>query len=148
MKKEKDSKILGSLVRDELAAVETYKQALEKVEADAAEELRRIESEHEEAANLLQEQVAQLGGEPPTSSGAWGAWAKAVEGAAKLFGNKAAIKALKEGEEHGVNDYEQALHEEGLDPSVKALIRTNLLPKTRAHIPMLDKFLHGHGKGA
>lgn len=41
---------LRSLVRGELAAVETYRQALEKAGASpGGEELRRIESEHEEA---------------------------------------------------------------------------------------------------
>jgi len=64
-----------------------------------------------------------------------------VEGAAKLFGNKAAIKALKEGEEHGIKEYEKALEDDELPPECKALIRTRLLPQTQAHIPVLDRLM-------
>lgn len=145
----RERKILNGLVQDELAAVETYRQALDKVADDpAGDELRRIEIEHEDAVNLLQEGVAEMGEEPATTSGVWGAWSKAVEGTAKLFGNKAAIKALKEGEEHGIGDYERALREDGLDPRIKALISTSLLPRTRAHLPVLDRFIQSGGDGA
>src|SRR5262245_52104185 len=96
---------LNNLLRGELSAVETYRQALGKVgnEPDAAE-LRLIASEHREAADMLRRHILSRGGDPPYSAGAWGAWAKAVEGTAKLFGNAAAIKVLKEGEEHGVKE--------------------------------------------
>ena len=132
-----------SLVRGELAAAETYRQALAKVEAGdpGSADLRRIESEHEEAARLLQKKLEDRGAEAPRSSGLWGAWSKAVEGTARLLGNKAAIRALKEGEEHGIHDYEDALKDESLDPDIKELISTELLPKTRAHVPVLDRFL-------
>ncbi|MBI4375364.1 MAG: CBS domain-containing protein [Elusimicrobia bacterium] len=134
--------LLRILVRDELAAVETYRQALGKVaDHPSASELRRIETDHEEAVALLQEQMAQLGEPMPSSSGAWGAFARAFEGTAKIFGNRAAIRALKTGEEHGVNDYERALHDDALEAAVKSLISARLLPKTRAHIPVLEHFL-------
>lgn len=130
---------LDSLVRGELSAVETYKQALEKVAEDpAVTELRRIEREHEQALDLL---LQKLGKDAPKSSGLWGAWSRAVEGTAKIFGGKAAIKALKEGEEHGLHDYENALEDAEIDPAVKALIRSTLLPQTRAHIPALDRVM-------
>jgi uncharacterized protein (TIGR02284 family) len=136
------TKVINGLVQDELSAVETYRQAIEKVaDEPGASELRRIVTDHEEAVSLLQEQVSQAGGEPASSAGVWGAWARAVEGTAKLLGNKAAIKALKEGEEHGVHDYERALRDSALDESVKTLIRTDLLPRTKAHIPVLDALL-------
>jgi hypothetical protein len=64
-----------------------------------------------------------------------------VQGAAKLFGAKAAIKALKEGEEHGIHDYEDALEDERVPAEVKELISTTLLPRTRAHLPVLDRHL-------
>jgi CBS domain-containing protein len=133
---------IDSLVRGELSAVETYKQALAKVGHEPiADELRRIELEHEEAVDLLFESLRRHGKEIPRSSGLWGTWSKAVEGTAKIFGGKAAIKALKEGEEHGLHDYEDALKDEVIDPEVKALIRSKLLPQTRAHIPALDRVL-------
>jgi uncharacterized protein (TIGR02284 family) len=133
---------LNSLLRGELAATETYQQALAKVGTEPeAEELRRIHPEHREAANTLRQYVHHFGGKPDQDSGAWGAFAKAVEGTAKLFGNTAALKALKEGEEHGFKGYEQALAEGHLPAEAQALIRTTLLPQTRAHIAVLDRIM-------
>lgn len=133
---------ISYLVKDELAAVETYRQALEKVGGGPAGlDLRRIEAEHEEAARLLQKRMRDMGRNPPDTPGLWGAFAEAVEGAAKLFGPKAAIKALKEGEEHGIHDYEDALGDEAVPAEVKELISTTLLPRTRAHVPVLDRHL-------
>lgn len=139
---------LGSLVKGEMAAVETYKQALEKVgDEDGGDDLRRIESEHEDAVRVLSERLEELAVEPPKDSGIWGDWSKAVEGTAKLFGNKAAIKALKEGEEHGVHEYEDALRDDSIDDDVKRLIRSDLLPKTKSHVPVLDRLLEASGSG-
>ena len=145
---DEESEGLASLVRGELAAVETYKQALEKVgELPGSEELRRIESEHEEAVLLLQEHMSDFAAEPPADSGLWGSWAKAVEGGAKLLGGKAAIKALKAGEELGIHEYEDALRDETLDGEIRQMISSELLPKTRAHIPVLDRLLQQPGIG-
>lgn len=143
MRHPKKDESLGALVRGEIAAVETYRQALEKVGDDEAgkQDLRRIEYEHEEALNVLQEHMSDLAFDVPEDSGLWGDWAKTVEGTAKLFGDKAAIKALKEGEEYGVHEYEQALRNEALDAEIRQLISTDLLPRTRAHISVLDRFL-------
>src|SRR5688572_24562249 len=101
---------LNSLLRGELAAVETYQQALAKLgDTKGAAELRRVHAEHRAAADALRQHVHQHGGQPAQGSGAWGAFAKAIEGTAKLFGNDAALKALKEGEEHGLKEYQRAL---------------------------------------
>ena len=139
---------LNTLVKGELAAVETYRQALEKVSGKDAvgPELRRIEAEHEEALSVLQEHMLDANAEVPAGSGLWGEWSKAVEGVAKVFGDKAAIKALKEGEEHGVRSYENALRNEELDAEIREIISSRLLPKTKAHIPMLDRLLAKAGK--
>ena len=42
---------------------------------------------------------------PAKSSGPWGSFAKVVEGTAKVLGEKAAVAALEEGEDHGLKDY-------------------------------------------
>jgi uncharacterized protein (TIGR02284 family) len=134
--------ILNRLLRGELAATETYQQALGKVGNEPrAAELRRIHDEHRSMANELRIHIHQHGGQPEQRSGSWGAWAKTVEGAAKIFGNAAAVKALKEGEEHGVKDYEDALNDANLPGDCKELIRNRLLPQTRSHIPALDRFM-------
>ena len=64
---------LNSLVRGELSAVETYEQALHKLEGTkGGPELRRIREEHRHAADVLQEQVRRRGGQADHSSGAGG----------------------------------------------------------------------------
>ena len=133
---------LNSLLRGELAATETYQQAMAKVGNDpGADQLRQIHVEHREAANTLRQHVHQHGGKPDQDSGSWGAFAKAVEGTAKVFGNAAALKALKEGEERGMKDYNDALQDPNLPEECKSLIRTKLLPQTQAHIPVLDRLM-------
>ena len=115
---------LNSLLRGELAATETYQMALDKVkEGRGAAELRVIHADHREAANLLRQHVRGMGEEPDHGSGAWGAFAKAVEGTAKLFGESAALKALKEGEESGLKAYDAALEDSELPPVCVNLVR-------------------------
>lgn len=139
---DKGIECLNSLLRGELSAAETYQQALNKVEKEPVSgDLRRIQSEHHEAVSTLQQHIREHGGKPDSGSGAWGTFAKAVEGTAKLFGNAAAFKALKEGEEHGINDYERALKDENLPADCKDMIRSRLLPQTRSHIPVLDRLM-------
>ena len=133
---------LNSMLRGELAATETYEQALAKFAAEPhAAELQRIQAEHHEVVNKLRQHIRQCGGKPARTSGAWGTWAKLVEGAAKLFGAKAALKALKEGEEQGISDYEKALHDEGLAEECKSIIRDELLPQTQSHVRSLDRLM-------
>jgi hypothetical protein len=133
---------LNSLLRGELAAVETYQLALAKVDNQAGgSELHWLHTEHVEAANTLRRCVREHGGQPDHDSGAWGAFARAVEGAARLFGNAAALKALKEGEEHGAKSYEAALEDKEISPECKDLIRSILLPRTREHVPVLDQLI-------
>jgi len=133
---------LNRLIRGELSAVETYRQALDKMK-DAPEglELHALLVEHRAAVQLLREHVLQHGGTPANSSGAWGTWAKLVEGAAQLFGNAAALKALKEGEEHGIQEYENFLADESADHDCRTLVSTQLLPQARSHIPILDRLI-------
>ena len=133
---------LNALLRGELSATETYQQALEKVDTGGeASDLQRIHVEHREAANTLRQHVHHHGGKPDQGSGAWGTWAKMVEGTAKLLGNSAALKALKEGEEQGISDYQKALQDPNLQPDCKTLISSKLLPQTHEHIRVLDRLL-------
>lgn len=138
--------IVNDLLQGELAATETYQQALAQVSHEAgADVLRRIHDEHREAANRLRHYVRELGGEPSHSSQTWGAFAKALEGTAKLFSSTAALKALKFGEERGAATYEEALTNKHLPKDFVELVRTALLPQTRAHIEALDRTLQSDG---
>jgi hypothetical protein len=134
--------VLADLLRGELAAVETYEQALDKIDGfPDGTRLREIHAEHVYSVNALRSRLAQYTTDIPRSSGAWGAFAKAVEGVAKLFGNGAALKALKEGEEHGIKEYERAMEKDYLSPEVKSLLVSELLPKCRSHVFTLDRMI-------
>jgi len=140
---------LNSLLRGEISAVETYTQALHKIEDDRAGDaalLREIEIEHGKNAQLLREEVRKLGGEADNASGAWGVWAKTVEGVATLFGDPVALKALKEGEEHGLKDYKDAL--EKLEGTSRDLVERLLIPAQHRHITLLDELISKSDKGS
>jgi uncharacterized protein (TIGR02284 family) len=133
---------LNRLLRGELAAVETYQQALEKLkDAPEATELQAVLTDHRNTVNVLRKQVADSGGTPDDSSGAWGAWAKFIEGAAIKLGNTAALEALRQGEQHGIKEYERAYEDDELDTASRGLIRNQLLPQARSHIPVLDRLI-------
>jgi uncharacterized protein (TIGR02284 family) len=135
---------LNSLLRGEMSAIETYRQAIEKMDNEAGSDvLHMLRVDHRDAADALWHHVENHGGKPSEDSGPWGAFAKAVEGTAKMFGNAAALKALKEGEEHGLKDYEEALKDKNLPADCQALIR-GLMEKQRAHLPLIDRLLSQH----
>src|SRR5205085_4265669 len=110
--------------------------AIEKVaDGDAAahaQVLQQMQQEHGRVAQELRERIRSLGGEPSDSSGAWGAWAQTVQGTMNLFGDAAALKSLKEGEEHGLKDYREALDD--TDSQTAQLIQGELIPNQHKHI--------------
>ena len=133
---------LNSLLRGELSATETYQQALTQLQGTQGyDDLKGIHREHREAANTLRQHVHHYGAKPDQGSGAWGAFAKAVEGTAKVFGKTAALKALKEGEELGLSSYDNALQNAELPAECKWLINSQLVPQTKAHITTLDRLM-------
>jgi demethoxyubiquinone hydroxylase (CLK1/Coq7/Cat5 family) len=133
---------LNSLLRGELSAVETYQQALKRIGEDTDSiQLRQLHQDHIEAANILRQQVHQHGGRPDHGSGAWGLFAQAIERTASLFGNTTAMKALRAGEERGIRDYERALQEPEMPAESQLLIRSDLLPRTRTHIHVLERLM-------
>ncbi len=139
---------INSLLRGEISAAETYRMAIEKVaDGDAAAHaqlLEQMQQEHGRAAQELRERIRSLGGEPSESSGAWGAWAQTVQGTMNLFGDAAALKSLKEGEEHGLKDYQEALDD--TDPLTASLIQSELIPNQQKHIELLDQLIDAAGQ--
>ena len=141
---------LNSLLRTELAAVETYKMAIEKVRhggaapADSVALLQKIEQEHEQAAEKLRERIRAAGREPAASAGAWGAYAVLVQGTANLFGDTAALRGLKMGEEHKLKDYRAALDD--VDESSRQLIQQRLIPAEQQHIAAIDRLMMAIGR--
>jgi len=137
-----DTKALNSLLRGELAAVETYDQAITKFEDhQIIADITNIRAEHARSVEKLREKVIRFQGEPAKSSGPWGTFAAAVTATAKLLGPSTALSALRQGEEHGINEYEEALENEDVHPDCKDMIRTDLLPKCRQHVAELERHL-------
>jgi demethoxyubiquinone hydroxylase (CLK1/Coq7/Cat5 family) len=136
---------LDKLLRGELAAVETYRQALEKLGGqDGMYPLTGITQEHRQAVFALSDHITERGGIPSSTSGAWDTWAKTIEGSAAMFGKNAALKALKEGEEHGIKEYEEAVKDPNLESECVTLIQFQLLPQTRQHVAALEQMMAGN----
>src|SRR6185369_5405629 len=90
----KDLDVLNRFLRGEISAVASYRQALEKIDDPVMRaELDECLRSHESRAEMLRDRVLALGGEPSEGAGVWGAFAKLVEGGAKVFGVNAAIAA-------------------------------------------------------
>lgn len=139
---------LNSLLRGEISAAETYRMAIEKAAGSGQAGpnvglLREIQEEHGRAAQVVRDRIRELGAEASDSSGAWGAWAKTVQATMNLFGDTSSLKALREGEEHGLKDYQEALEE--VDPSSAQLIQNQLIPAQRRHVDLLDQLINSVG---
>ncbi|MGH7214267.1 MAG: DUF2383 domain-containing protein [Tepidisphaeraceae bacterium] len=143
---------LNSFLRGEISAAETYRMAIDKVaDSEAASQqaanlglLREIQEEHGRAAQAIRDRIRELGGEASDSSGAWGAWAKFTQGTANLFGDSSALKALKEGEEHGLKDYSDGLDD--IDITSAELVQNQLIPAQQRHINLLDQLIGAQGR--
>jgi bacterioferritin (cytochrome b1) len=142
---------LNSFLRGEISAAETYRMAIDKL-ADSEQTvaqtnvglLREIQEEHGRAAQTLRDRIQELGGEASDSSGAWGAWAKTVEGTMNIFGDAAALEGLKEGEEHGLKDYQAGVDD--IDPTSAQLVQNQLIPAQQRHINLLDQLIGSVGR--
>ena len=127
---EKNIKQLNSFLRGERSAVETYNQALDKVDDNGTRAtLQSVKASHLARVQKLESKIRALGGSPSMDSGPWGTFAKAVEGGAKIFGTGAAISALEEGEDHGLSDYKGDLSD--LTPDMQRFITSEILPEQR-----------------
>lgn len=133
---QKNVEQLNSFLRGEISAVETYRQALEALKSSTyGSKIAECKQSHEQRIAILTAEIRRLGGTPAESSGAWGAFAKAVEGGAAVLGEKAAIAALEEGEDHGNADYRRDVSK--LDPGVRAVIEEKVMPlQFRSHSEM------------
>lgn len=118
---------LNELLRGEISAVETYRQAMVKLnESGNRVQIQDCHLSHEQRVAKLRDQVRRAGGTPSEGSGAWGALAKLIEGGATVFGDKAAVAALEEGEDHGLKLYRDNIHK--LDLAARQLVESELLP--------------------
>lgn len=128
-----DIEQLNSFLQDEKAAVETYQQYIESVEAAVvAMGLGNLQQSHQKRVMLLAEKVRELGGNPNVGSGTWGGFAKLFENGAKLFGKKFALYALEEGEDRGMHNYVRKSVK--LSPESQSFINNLIIPEQqRSH---------------
>ena len=136
--------MLNSLLRCQQAAVVTYDEALHKVEdPHVLADLHTIREEHAQAETLLRQKVQELGGNPTEASGPWGACAAVITNGENALGLATALAALRQGEEHSINEFEDTLKHDDMNPNCKNLIRSQLLPATRKHVAELNRLMGG-----
>ena len=137
---------LNSFLRGEISAVETYRIAVEKLHpgSPALTALFACAKSHERRVEKLTAKIRALGGTPDTRSGAWGAMTRALEKGAAVFGDKAAIFLLEEGEDHGLKDYRHDL--EKLDADARMLVTSELLPQQEETHRKLSELKKGHSE--
>jgi bacterioferritin (cytochrome b1) len=139
-----DTEALNTLLRGELAAVETYTQALGMFDDEVViVDLQKIRDEHSRAVRTLRDEVIRFGGLPAEKSGVWGSFTALATGTAKAIGPATTLAALRSGEEHGVSGYQAALDETDVHPDCQRAIRSALLPACREHIDDLNRLLGG-----
>lgn len=133
---------MDDLIRGEMAAVKSYTTVIGDLK-DSKEKMKleKIRADHENAVKKLKTFATADVKEDTDTSGAWGAFASAWTGGAKLVGNKTALKALTQGEEHGITEYKEALADDTIKPELKEMIRTQFLPKQQEHLKTIKELM-------
>lgn len=133
---------LDDLIRGEMAAVKSYTTVIGELDNSKEKtQLIKIRENHETAVEKLKTFATTDVKEDTTTSGAWGAFASAWTAGAKIAGNKTALKALTQGEEHGISEYKEALNDDTIKPELKQMIRTQFLPKQQEHLKTIKKLM-------
>jgi hypothetical protein len=136
---------LNRFLNGELSAVATYKLALDSLER-ASKTRSNLESclqSHQQRVAVLRAAIEKLGGQPSHDVHAWDAIVTMIESGAEVIGDRDAVAALGEGEDHELADYRQDLA--ALDAAGRQLIELQVLPKqvqTTHIISELKKTLH------
>lgn len=137
-----DTAALNSMLRGEMAAVESYNLAIRHTaESPHRMGLTRIRDQHQNCVCALRHWVRDLHVAPSQSSGAWGCFATLVTGAASVVGWKTLVAALKRGEHHGEAVYRTAMGNPDLPDDLRHLIGAQLLPMCSEHIAKLERLL-------
>ena len=114
--------------------METYQLALDMksiTHVGLHHALQEMLTSHARRSDLLRDRIQRWGGEPPTGSGGWGAFAKAIQAGANLFGDRVAVAALEEGEERAVRLYTEDLG--GCDPRTRTFLETEAPARAAPH---------------
>lgn len=144
MPKEGESTQLDDLMRGEMAAVKAYDTAIKDTKnAKEKATLESLRNDHQKAVTTMSKYTA---GKPEMKedvkdAGAWGTFASAWTKTRSVTGNEGALKALQQGEEHGIDEYNEALEDDNFPKALKDQIRAELLPAQKKHIETLKTFM-------
>jgi hypothetical protein len=124
-----------TLFRAEMLAVETYNRAICRF-ADSPREhlLERIRTTHERNAHSLRRLIFTHEAEPSACSVFWRGVVQTLDGPALVMLDSTVITLLKEGEEHGIREYREALSSPDVSEQLKELICRELLPTLIDHV--------------
>jgi rubrerythrin len=137
-------KQVDELIRGELAAVKSFDAVLSRIKDESEKiKLSDLRSDHVRAVETLKQYAGPeyRSGADVQSAGPWGTFSSAFAGGASFFGDKAAIRALKVGEEHGLQEYREALEDQDLGSDLKRVIQNELLPKQESHLSVINSYL-------
>jgi hypothetical protein len=135
-------KQVEELIRGEISAIESFDVVMKKLDdAQEKQHLSTIREDHVNALNTLKRYSGNEFKAGVQDSGPWGSFTKSFAGGASLFGDKAALRALKIGEEHGRSEYKELLNDKSIDQSLREVITTELLPAQERHIQTIDGYL-------
>jgi hypothetical protein len=134
--------ILNSLLQGQVAVAVACRTALAagaRFAFENIQDLREFESEHRQTAAELREEIVRLRGRPEESASALSAFTEACVESASLFGARAALEVLLEGEQHELEEMEEALFR--VSPHTRRLLAERLLPREMKHVTALGDVL-------
>lgn len=135
-------KEVDELIRGERSAIKSIDAVLGRIKDEQErQELSSLRSDHVRAVDTLKRFAHSDLDDHTESAGPWGAFTTAFAGGASLFGDKAALRALKVGEQHGLNEYREAIEDDGVNAELKSVIRSELLPNQERHLALIDRYL-------
>lgn len=135
-------KQIDELIRGELAAVISIDSIIDKVKAEERRHLESIRKDHVSAVDKLKMFAHSDFVEEAESPGPWGAFTSAVTKGASIFGDRIALEALKLGEEHGINEYREVIRDDAMNPELRRVIESELIPNQEKHLALINQFLH------
>jgi uncharacterized protein (TIGR02284 family) len=134
---------MNEYLRAELSAVETYDLAIRHVhDPEVKAALQQIRDAHAQHAQMLANRIDLYGGTPTTSAGVWGAFARIVQRGADLFGDRTALAALEQDEDHMLMEYRKSVS--GLDVATQELVTNVMIPEhvqSRDLVRALERFV-------
>jgi hypothetical protein len=133
--------LLNGLLRRELAAVESYFQAMEAFVGDPAlrQQLRECQRSHQIRVDALRARVRLLDGEPTLGAGPWAPLLAAICGGPDA---RTALGALTRAEDEDHRTAERDL--DLLDPDSRRFLAVNVMPELERTRVLVRELLETH----